>query len=117
MKIQQRQAPVTNSIVHITITEAGTVIYTQTATSYSYIPSYSTIPPGASSSSSSNNGINNGNNSSSSDGGSNGKSGINLGAIIGGVVGGVAFIALIGKVGLLFFVCCCCFFVGLLIYC
>lgn len=94
--IKKRQAA--GSVVHVTITEAGTVIYTHTATSYSYVPTYSTISePGNNNngSSASNNG------SGNSSGGNDGRSGINIGAVVGGVVGGVAFIALIGKLSFL----------------
>lgn len=91
--IIKRQQP-SDSVVHVTITAAGTVIYTHTATSYSYVPTYSTIT--GNNSSSSNNGSNGNSTGKPNDNNSNGS----LGAIIGGVVGGVAFIALIG---LLFF--------------
>lgn len=74
-----------DTVVHITITKSGTVVYTHTATSYSYIPTYSTvsaIPDNDPTSRSKPN------NSSSTD----------TGAIIGGAVGGgVALIALVGK--------------------
>ncbi|KAG2237751.1 hypothetical protein BDF21DRAFT_416845 [Thamnidium elegans] len=88
IKRQVQQQP--TSVVHVTITAAGTVVYTHTATSYSFIPSYSTITPTASSTyNETNPGTPDSNQSSSS-------SSPNLGAIIGGAVGGVAFIALIG---------------------
>ncbi|KAI7902211.1 uncharacterized protein BX663DRAFT_512127 [Cokeromyces recurvatus] len=83
------------SVVHITITAAGTVIYTQTATSYSYIPSYSPVYESPAI---------NGNNSNQNDPNSHfhkNNNQLNIGAIIGGVVGGVALIALIG-LGFLF---------------
>ncbi|KAI8373288.1 hypothetical protein BD560DRAFT_423198 [Blakeslea trispora] len=82
----KRQQP-SESVVHVTVTAAGTVVYTYTATSYSYIPSYSTIStfnPSAT------------NNESSNNSTSDNKSNSNIGAIVGGVVGGVALIALIG---------------------
>ncbi|KAI8337833.1 hypothetical protein EDC96DRAFT_523491 [Choanephora cucurbitarum] len=86
MAYNKRQLP-SESVVHVTITAAGTVVYTYTATSYSYIPSYSTISTSNPSMTNSNN---NGNNGSS---GSHNNS--NVGAIAGGVVGGVVFVALI----------------------
>ncbi|OBZ86904.1 hypothetical protein A0J61_05041 [Choanephora cucurbitarum] len=86
MAYNKRQQP-SESVVHVTITAAGTVVYTYTATSYSYIPSYSTISTSNPSMTNSNN---NGNNGSS---GSHNNS--NIGAIAGGVVGGVVFVALI----------------------
>ncbi|KAG2193318.1 hypothetical protein INT47_005631 [Mucor saturninus] len=89
----KRQAPQETNIVHVTVTAADTVIYTHTATSYSYIPSYSTITnaPTSSSSTLSNNRPSQNKN----------PAGINKGAIIGGVVGGVVLIALIALVFLL----------------
>ncbi|CEP17663.1 hypothetical protein [Parasitella parasitica] len=98
--IAKRQADAT-SVVHITITAAGTVVYTQTATSYSYVPSYSTVTGSDSTLRPTNNGSNNNNsnNQSGADHSSSGESdGVNIGAIVGGVVGGVAFVALIGLV-------------------
>lgn len=98
----KRQAQAT-SVVHITITAAGTVVYTQTATSYSYVASYSPVTGSDSTAYPTNNDSNN-NNSSNQSGegggsqsGHEGEGGVNTGAIVGGVVGGVAFIALIGN--------------------
>ncbi|KAI8639484.1 hypothetical protein BD408DRAFT_421376 [Parasitella parasitica] len=101
VSIAKRQADAT-SVVHITITAAGTVVYTQTATSYSYVPSYSSVPGSDSTLYPTNKGTNNNNNSNDQSGadhsGSGGDGEVNIGAIVGGVVGGVAFIALIGLV-------------------
>jgi hypothetical protein len=80
---QKRQERPTGSVVHVTITTAGTVVYTQTETSYSLIPSYSPVSPP----------VNTGNNNLSTT-----QEGPNLGAIIGGAVGGIAGVLLIGKV-------------------
>ncbi|OAD00382.1 hypothetical protein MUCCIDRAFT_157046 [Mucor lusitanicus CBS 277.49] len=99
----KRQAQAT-SVVHITITAAGTVVYTQTATSYSYVASYSPVTGSDSTAYPTNNDTNNNNNNSSNQsgaggsqtGGGGGTGGVNTGAIVGGVVGGVALIALIG---------------------
>ncbi|KAK4512057.1 uncharacterized protein ATC70_013300 [Mucor velutinosus] len=98
----KRQVQAT-SVVHITITAAGTVVYTQTATSYSYVASYSPVTGSDPAAYPTNNDTNNDNNSSSNPSGAGGgpqtghtEAGVNTGAIIGGVVGGVAFIALIG---------------------
>ncbi|GAN11342.1 hypothetical protein MAM1_0554d10901 [Mucor ambiguus] len=99
----KRQAQAT-SVVHITITAAGTVVYTQTATSYSYVASYSPVTGSDSAASPTNNDTNNSNSNSGNQSGAGGGSqaghdgggGVNTGAIVGGVVGGVAFIALIG---------------------
>ncbi|KAI9481287.1 MAG: hypothetical protein EXX96DRAFT_566147 [Benjaminiella poitrasii] len=81
------------SVVHVTITAAGTVVYTQTATSYSYIPTYSPVFESPSANGNNGQGLPNGGTGSntSSEGGKT-----NIGAIVGGVVGGVAFVALIG---------------------
>lgn len=87
--LHKRQAqPTTESVVHVTVTASGTVIYTQTATSYSYIPSYSAITPSSTPNNGNGQPSNNNNDSSSH---------TNIGAIVGGVVGGVAGIALIGN--------------------
>ncbi|KAL7324356.1 hypothetical protein PS15p_209561 [Mucor circinelloides] len=97
----KRQAQAT-SVVHITITAAGTVVYTQTATSYSYVASYSPVTGSGSTAYPTNDNTNGNNNSSNQSGGAQaghdgeGGGGANTGAIVGGVVGGVAFIALIG---------------------
>lgn len=101
----KRQAQAT-SVVHITITAAGTVVYTQTATSYSYVASYSPVTGSDSTAYPTNNDTNNNNNNSSNQsgaggsqtGGGGGTGGVNTGAIVGGVVGGVALIALIGNI-------------------
>ncbi|KAI9361466.1 hypothetical protein BD770DRAFT_383463 [Pilaira anomala] len=82
---------VATSVVHVTITAAGTVVYTHTATSYSYMSSYSTMDP---TSTPTNNNNNNTNHPLIDPHTQDTKP--NLGAIIGGVVGGIAFIALIG---------------------
>lgn len=98
----KRQAQAT-SVVHITITAAGTVVYTQTATSYSYVASYSPVTGSGSTAYPTNDNTNGNNNSSNQSGGAQaghdgeGGGGVNTGAIVGGVVGGVAFIALIGN--------------------
>ncbi|CEI89844.1 hypothetical protein RMCBS344292_04188 [Rhizopus microsporus] len=81
-----------DNVVHITITESGTVVYTHTATSYSYIPTYSTVST-----------IPN-NDPTSSSRKPNNNSNTNTGAIIGGAVGGG--VALIALVGLLFLLLC-----------
>ncbi|CAO3699633.1 unnamed protein product [Rhizopus stolonifer] len=76
----------TESVVHVTITQAGTVVYTYTATSYSYIPSYSTVSSIKSSNTPTSVSLNN-----------KSGNGTNMNAIIGGAVGGgLALIALIG---------------------
>jgi hypothetical protein len=78
----------TESVVHITITQVGTVVYTHTATSYSYVPTYSTVSQVDSS------------NNPTSIPSSNNTSGdeVNMNAIIGGAVGGgFALIALVGE--------------------
>ncbi|KAG1296109.1 hypothetical protein G6F66_003750 [Rhizopus arrhizus] len=84
----------TESVVHITITQVGTVVYTQTATSYSYVPTYSTVSQVDSS------------NNPTSIPSSSYRSGdeVNMNAIIGGAVGGG--FALIALVGFLFFFLC-----------
>ncbi|KAI8886558.1 hypothetical protein K501DRAFT_331179 [Backusella circina FSU 941] len=74
----------TMSVVHVTVTEAGTVVYTQTATSYSYIPSYSAVHPTSTSTSISQDGSN----VTSSPGSEDDSSG-SKGALIGGIAGGV----------------------------
>ncbi|KAI8090170.1 uncharacterized protein B0P05DRAFT_529631 [Gilbertella persicaria] len=89
--VYNKRQQATESVVHVTVTAAGTVVYTYTATSYSYVPSYSTISETGRPTT--NAGQNNGNTSSNDS--TNGNSGTNVGAIVGGVVGGLALIALI----------------------
>ncbi|GAA5799762.1 hypothetical protein HPULCUR_005179 [Helicostylum pulchrum] len=97
--MEKRQVEQPTSVVHVTITASGTVVYTHTATSYSFIPSYSTITTAPTATS-----THNGTHPGTSDSNPSSSSSPNLGAIIGGAIGGVAFIALIGITNYLFVV-------------